>query len=117
MQDVSEEVELLVAAVHFELTQMIDTFNLVQVVLANRVILHLALAHIDYWWIVLFALQHILEGRYNACNLHWLLIFGLLHGALEEHILLLRRSLSLIHIHGLLILVNVVSLWTSKHSP
>lgn len=117
MQNVSQEVELFVATINFKGSQMILSFNLVQVVLANRVILNFALAHVNNRRVVLFTLEYILEGRYNTRNLNWLLLFDLLHCALKKHILLLRRSLSLIHIHWLLILVNIVSLWTSKHSP
>ncbi len=117
MQNVSQEVELFVATINFKVSHMIHSFNLVQVVLANRVILNFAFAHVNNRWVVLFTLEYILEGRYNTRNLNWLLLFDLLHCALEKHILLLRRSLSLIHIHWRLILVNIVSLWTSKHSP
>ncbi len=94
---------------------MIYTLNLVEVVLSDRIVLYLAFTHVNGGLVMLFAREHIFEGCHNTCHLQRWVLFRLLHGALEEHILL--RILCLIYIHWLLVLVDIVNLRICKHSP
>ena len=94
---------------------MIYTHNFVEAVLSDRIVLYLPFTDVNGGLVMFFAREQIFEGGHNTCHLHWLLLFHLLHGALEEHILL--QILCLIHIHWLLVLVDIVNLWICKHSP
>ena len=67
--------ELLVAPIDFEFTQVIATLDLVQVMLADCVILYFGFNHIDLWGLILSAGHKIFEGGYDGGNKDGLLRF------------------------------------------
>jgi hypothetical protein len=88
-EHISKHVELLVTAVHFKLAQMITSLDLVQVMLANRVILHLSLYHVNLRGLVLSSGHKIFEGGDHRGDENGLLLSAwielLCRGTLHHH--------------------------------
>ena len=74
--------ELLVSSIDFKISLMIESFDLILKVLANRIIMDLGFHHINSWRIVLFANHQVLEWWYYRCDrkriLRWLVSHRLL---------------------------------------
>ena len=57
--------ELFVASVNLELAQMITSPDFVEMMFADRIILHFGLAHLNLRGLILLSLQQVLERGYH----------------------------------------------------